>query len=130
MKNENARLETIFRTNVQRAYQAGRYEQMTHPVTLKMRPYWLFDAILDGRTTRGCKDANGTLLPAKHPWWDGNYPPRHFRCRSLVRSLRVAEAEKRGITAQPPDVTAQDGFGALPSPRAEYNPLLAKLEQA
>jgi len=115
------RVETIFRTNAQLAYNAGRHRQMTEPAILKVRPYWRFDAILDNRVTRGCELADGTTLPHEHPWWGSNYPPRHFNCRSVVRSIRKKQAEREGITQTPPTELAQDGFGALPD-EAEWAP--------
>lgn len=72
------RLETIFRTTTQTAYNAGRYAQATDPDTAAARPYWQFDAVIDGRTTSGCKMANGVILPSDDPWWAQNFPPRHF----------------------------------------------------
>lgn len=109
------RLETIFRTNTQSAYAAGRHKQMSDPVVKKHRPYWQLDAVIDKGTTDVCKEAHGVILPQDHPWWNGHYPPLHFNCRSSVRSLRKSQAEARGITTSPPDVKAQEGFGSRPS---------------
>ncbi len=44
------RLELIWRTNIQTAYSAGRYRQMTDPDVAEARPYWQYKAILDRRT--------------------------------------------------------------------------------
>lgn len=110
-----SRLETIFRTVTQSAYNAGRYEQATDPDTLAARPYWQFDAVLDGRTTNGCKRANGVVLPADDPWWSKNLPPRHFNCRATFHPLRASHAERLGVTRKPPAVTAEEGFGGLPT---------------
>ena len=38
------RLSIIFRTNVQSAYMAGRYAQMTRAEVLRARPYWRYSA--------------------------------------------------------------------------------------
>lgn len=108
------RLETIFRTNVQRAYSHGRYEQITDPVVLEARPYWMFDAILDERTTDECEALNGVIRPASDPYWNGKIPPRHFNCRSGLRTLRASQALRRGITDPPPIVEPVPGFGAPP----------------
>lgn len=110
----SGRLDVITRTNVQAAYAAGRFAQMNEPDVLADRPYWLFDAVLDTRTTDTCTACNGTVLPAGHPWWDGHYPLLHFCCRSGVRNLDEASARARGITEIPPAVNAAPGFGALP----------------
>lgn len=112
---------TIYRTNVQLAYNAGRHQQMTEPALLKVRPFWQFDAILDNRVTLMCEQADGTILPAEHPWWQTNYPPRHFGCRSVVRSIRKSQAERKGITKTPSTEPSQDGFGLTPD-AAEWKP--------
>src|SRR4051812_38469029 len=39
-------IDTIFRTNVQTAYGAGRWRQMRDPAVMRARPYWRFSAIL------------------------------------------------------------------------------------
>ncbi len=114
------RVETIWRNAAQNAYSRGRWEQMRHPTTMAVRPFWLYDAILDGRTSDLCARLNGTVLPADDPWWDSHTPPLHHRCRSTVRALRESEAKRRGISTAPPthddgtEVDAQDGFGWSP----------------
>lgn len=120
-KENPARIETIFRTATQTAYNAGRYAQMTEPSVLKFRPYWLFDAVIDSHTTATCRICNQTLLPADSPWWDSHTPPLHFSCRSGIRNLRVAEAEKKGVT-EAPDAVPPDGFGASPKVAQQWRP--------
>lgn len=109
-----AHSETVFRNAVQRSYNAGRWAQMREPNTLKLRPWWLFDAVLDARTTVICSTYNGTLLPASDPWWLTRIPPIHHRCRSGIRNLRRAEAEKRGVTTNPPTTSPESGWGSAP----------------
>jgi SPP1 gp7 family putative phage head morphogenesis protein len=109
-----ARVETIFRQNVQTAYSAGRLDQLQAPAVLRARPYWMFDATLDLRTTLTCRALHGTILPADHPFWLHHYCPLHFRCRSCIRALTPAQAEARGITERPPAVQAEEGFGGDP----------------
>lgn len=109
------RLETIFRTNTQSAYAAGRHKQMSDPVVKKHRPYWMFDAVIDRGTTDICKELHGTIVAQDDPWWNGRFPPCHFNCRSSVRSLRKSQAEARGITTSPPTIKADEGFGQRPA---------------
>jgi SPP1 gp7 family putative phage head morphogenesis protein len=103
------RLENLFRTNVQTAYSAGRWKQQTDPEVIAARSFWLYDAVLDNRTSTICRNLDGTLLPADHPRWQEIYPPNHFGgCRSGVRSLTRRQAEERGgataVPTQSPDV--------------------------
>ncbi len=107
-------LETAFRTNVQSAYSAGRWAQLNHPAVKKTRPYWMYDAILDARTTVICRERDGTVLPADDPWWRSNTPPLHFNCRSGIRALTEADAKRRGITEAPTAEPPEEGFGLPP----------------
>lgn len=107
-------LETAFRTNVQSAYSAGRWAQLNHPAVKKTRPYWMYDAILDARTTVICRERDGTVLPADDPWWRSNTPPLHFNCRSGIRALTEADAKRRGITETPTAESPEEGFGLPP----------------
>lgn len=130
VSNPSARADTIFRTNVQHAYSAGRHAQLTDPVTRKIRPFWLYDSVIDGRTTTGCRARNGTLLHQDDPWWNNNYPPTHFNCRAIARSLRRSEAEARGITDEPPPGIVAPGFGGLPAANdPETDPLAAQVQR-
>ena len=121
------RLETIYRTNVQTAFSHGRVRQMRDPAVTALRPFFLFDAITDGRQTDICDARDGVLLPADDPWWSENTPPLHFNCRSGIRSLRRSQAERRGGVNRPDfDVEAPgSGFGAAPSfdPGVQVAPL-------
>lgn len=88
------RLDTIFRTNVQSAYMAGRYEQMRR--TAKSRPYWRYVAVADSRTRPEHLALNGLVYPADHPFWDTYYPPNGFRCRCTVQTLSARDVQSRG----------------------------------
>jgi SPP1 gp7 family putative phage head morphogenesis protein len=130
-----SRVETIFRTNVQVAYSAGRYAQHTDPDVLESRPVWMFDAILDGRTSPVCKAADGTVLPADDPFWQTHVPPLHHRCRSTTIALTEEQAKEKGFTTKPTSVPADKGFGSPPgkddwSPDpADYPPELWKAHE-
>jgi SPP1 gp7 family putative phage head morphogenesis protein len=115
------RLETIYRTNVQMAYSAGRYAALTSKAALEARPIWVFDAVMDSRTSDGCRKLQGVMRRHDDPFWDSNYPPRHFRCRSGVRAL----LKGAGTTENVPDVTTDDGFGFRPDAK-EWQPNAAK----
>jgi SPP1 gp7 family putative phage head morphogenesis protein len=76
--NPPARVETIFRTNVMTANNAGRHAQMTDPVVRDRRPYWQYVDIDDQRECPICNACHGTILPADDAWWGSHYPPLHF----------------------------------------------------
>lgn len=120
------RLETIFRTNVQLAYGAGRFKQATHPDVVGDRPVWMFDAILDGRETEICQACDETKRPADDPWWRDHLPPLHHNCRSSFIALTDDQARLAGgVTAQPTTKKAGDGFGLEPG-ADEWKPDAAK----
>ncbi len=108
-------LENVLRTNSMSAYSAGRYEIHTAPAVMKRRPYWRFDAIVDGRTTEVCHECDGVIVEADSSWWNTHHAPLHFQCRSHVTALTEKEAQREGITAHPPAVKAMEGFGKRPS---------------
>lgn len=112
VENPAWRLETIFRTNLQNAYGAGRFRQARDPEVLNDRPVWMFDAILDGRETAVCRACDGVKRPADDAWWQSHTPPLHFNCRSGFITLTEKQAGK--ITLQAPTVPAADGFGSAP----------------
>lgn len=119
------RMSVIFAANVQSAYSAGRWRQLTDPDVFAERPVWVYDAVLDGRTSAICKSLDGTTLPADDPFWETHHPPNHFSCRSGIISLTEAEASTRGLTETPPKAPASSGFGLAPN-KGEWGPQYAK----
>ena len=127
------RLELIYRNAVQTAFSHGRVRQMRDPAVTALRPFFLFDAILDGRTTDECSARDGVLLPADDPWWATNTPPIHHACRSGIRSLRKSQADRRG-GVNPPDREVElnppgKGFGVAPtlSPAVQVQPFVPEV---
>ncbi|EON13078.1 phage minor head protein [Pandoraea sp. SD6-2] len=89
------RLETIFRTNLQSAYMAGRYaSQMEHVDT---HPYWEYVAVLDNRTRPTHRAMSGRVYRHDDPFWLTFYPPNGFRCRCRVRTRTRAYVEQNGV---------------------------------
>lgn len=120
------RIETIYRTNMQSAYAAGRHAQQTDPDVLAARPYWMYDSVLDSQTSPLCTALNGTILRHDDAFWATRYPPNHHRCRSGVRSLTAREVERRGgVSTAPPTAPPAKGFNTLPGP-GDWEPDLTK----
>jgi len=116
------RVETIFRTNVQTAYNAGRWEQVNDPEVIDIRPFSRFLAILDPRTTvLICRPIADTVLPSADAWWRSHWPPLHFSCRSTVVSLTDDQAGEIGRTRKPHPVVVPGGFGRTPDQQG-YSP--------
>ena len=132
------RAETIYRTNLQTAYQVGRYEQMTDPDILEMRPYWMYVAVMDDRTRPEHAALNGKVFPADDPFWDHWYPPNGYNCRCTVYTLSESELEREGLIVQKGKdfynrpVKMPDGsvVQMIPDPNWDFNPGKAGLTNA
>lgn len=88
--------ELVFRTNSMTDYNSGRAYQFSQdqPVALE------FIGIEDSRQTSICAKRSGIILPYTDPWWDSNWPPLHFQCRSTVRGIYREEAEALGLNVK------------------------------
>lgn len=108
------RLDTIYRTNIQSAYQAGRYQQMMR--VAPRRPYWMYDAVLDSRTRPSHAAMDGKVYRFDHPIWDRWYPPNGYNCRCTVRCLTESDLVERGLAE------STSGASVQPDAGFEYNP--------
>ncbi|MXP48718.1 phage head morphogenesis protein, partial [Pantoea sp. Eser] len=89
------RLDTIFRTNTQSAYMAGRYEKMR--ANVKARPYWQYVAVMDSRTRPAHAALNGRIFRWDDPIWDTIFPPNGYNCRCRVVALSQAEVDRHPV---------------------------------
>lgn len=87
------RLETIYETNMQSAYMAGRYKGMM--AATQYAPWWEYSAVMDNRTRPAHAALNGRVFRYDDPFWDSWYPPNGFRCRCRVIPRTDIE-QKRG----------------------------------
>lgn len=127
------RADNIFRTNVQTAFNVGRFKQMTQPEILRKRPYWMYDAVNDKRTRPTHLALDRRVYPADHPFWNTWYPPNGYRCRCSVRSLSDRDLKRLGLTVyseipafvEPPGQAARP---LMPDPGFAFNPARASWE--
>lgn len=103
--------ETVYRTNVQTAYNVGRamgFEE-DPPIALE------FVGIDDARQTDTCSSLSGVIRPYDDPFWEGHTPPLHFNCRSTLRGI-YDESELPEKWSNVGDVeNAAKGFGSWPT---------------
>jgi len=138
-KASSARLETVYRTNVQTAYGVGRWYQQQDAEITSVRPFMLFDGVEDSRQSEICQQRNGIVKRHDDPYVAANWPPLHQRCRSQWQSISLRRAEALGLTPigdegiDPP----AEGFGIAPPFRsdwrpdpADYSPALMRIHDA
>lgn len=92
------RLDTIFRTNMQTMYQAGRWRRLEE--VKADRPYLRYSAVRDRRTRPEHALLHDLVYPQDHDFWQRYYPPNGFRCRCTVVSLSDRQVRERGLTVQ------------------------------
>lgn len=106
------RLDTIFRTNIQSAHAAGRYQQQMRNVA--DRPYWEYNAVMDNRTRPTHAALNGRVFRWDDPIWQTIYPPNGYNCRCRVRALAEAQMKNHPQGVETSDgrlVTVQQPYG-------------------
>ena len=91
----NRRLRTIFQTNVQTAYMAGRFKRYAENAI--DRPYWRYVAILDGRTRPAHAALHGKVWRHDDPIWKVIWPPNGWGCRCRVTALTAEQFEALGV---------------------------------
>jgi len=117
--------ETVFRNNVFQSFGAARYQQMSDPDVVALRPYWLYKTVGDADVRPSHRALDGMVYPAGHDFWQTYYPPNGHRCRCVVRTLSHREVERDGYTvheAVPSDLPKPDpGWDTNPA-EAEGTP--------
>ncbi len=89
------RLRTIYQTNVQTAFMAGRYKRYVSNAI--ERPYWRYVAIMDGRTRPAHAALHGKVFRWDDPIWKVIWPPNGWGCRCRVVALTQTEFEDLGL---------------------------------
>lgn len=92
------RLETIFDTNIQSSYGAGRWKQQM--ANIKDRPYLERVAVMDTHTRPKHAALNGFTAPADDPVWEFFYTPDGYGCRCRIRSRSQSDVDKLGLQVQ------------------------------
>lgn len=104
---EGWRLETVFRTNIQTAYSAGR--QVQNAAVRATHPYIRYDVVDDDVTSDICQSLIGVVVKADQATL---HPPLHPNCRTDEVAITAEEADELGVDEDlPEDVNPQEGFG-------------------
>lgn len=108
-----ARLQTIYRTNMQSAYAVGQWDAI-QDAKLAM-PYLMYDAIDDNRTRPEHAALNNIIRPIEDPFWRTHYPPNGWNCRCSTIQLSDADLVQHGLK-QTPDAAMPNGKKAWENP--------------
>lgn len=95
---DGRRIETIFNTNMQTAYQAGRWKSIEK--NKKRFPYLQYSSVIDNRTRASHAALHGIVYPVDHAFWNSHYPPNGFNCRCTAVQISKYYAEKEGLEIQ------------------------------
>lgn len=95
------RLRTIYQTNLQTAYQSGRYAQQL--ANAASQPYWQYVAVMDSRTRPTHGALNGRVFRYDDPIWQSHYPPNGWGCRCRVRAMSQRRLDSLGLKVESSD---------------------------
>ncbi|MFZ5760953.1 MAG: PBECR2 nuclease fold domain-containing protein [Thermodesulfobacteriota bacterium] len=101
----NWRTTVIYNTNIQVAYQAGRYKELQGLAAAA--PYWEYRSKRDSRVREQHRQWDGLILRADHQWWNSHYPPNGWGCRCRVWPRTAGDLRRAGRLGQ--DQAPEDG---------------------
>jgi SPP1 gp7 family putative phage head morphogenesis protein len=115
---------TVFETNVQTAYNAGRYEMYHAPEVVEAFPLFEYHTVGDARVRATHAAMNGFVARRDDPVWSTWWPPAGFNCRCTVTAISTVEADRDGIRPRRKLPTV-DGRPVEPDPGFSGNAALA-----
>lgn len=89
------RLATIYRTNLQSAYMAGRAQIYAEAEGF---PYLRYEAVMDAATRPAHAALHGEVFRKDDPIWASIYPPNGYNCRCDVRPLSDGQMQREGFS--------------------------------
>ena len=131
-------LRTVFETNMQSAYMAGRIRRMLENVD--ERPYWRILTAGDDRVRPAHRALHGKIFHYQELLDRGLIPPFDYNCRCTIQALTAEQIQQMGLkvedkalaiyddpeTGLPVNIRPREGFGHNPD---EYNFGLMEFKQ-
>ena len=100
------RLKTIYQTNLQSSYMAGRAQAQQAADAF---PYLMYVAVMDGRTRPSHAALNGKIWRKDDPVWSVISPPNGFNCRCRTRALTPGQMKREGlVVSAPPEIETRE----------------------
>ena len=100
------KLETVFRTQTQVAYGAGRWQADQDPAVQEILWGYEYSTVGDDRVREEHAALEGTRLPKDDPFWQRFWPPNGWNCRCVAIPIFQEET----IVSPPPDAEPDAGF--------------------
>lgn len=104
-------IETIYRTDMQRAYNGGIWDASHEGLVGTLLWGYEYAALLDDRTRDSHAAFDGMRLPKEDPRWEAFFPPNGYNCRCTV--IEVYETDLPIVEPKP---------GAAPDEGWAFNP--------
>lgn len=89
--------DTVYRTNVSTAYNAGRFAQAKDPEVRKVIPAMRYMSLHDARTRPNHEAAHGLIASQDDAIWNSYHPPLGYNCRCAAVFVSKYELERRGL---------------------------------
>lgn len=90
------RLKTIYHTNKQTAYAAGRWQRIQN--SKERMPYLQYMPSLSTHQRDEHKRYYGLVRPVDDPIWASIFPPNSFGCKCWTKQLSTRQAQEIGIS--------------------------------
>lgn len=119
--DDSGYVATVFRTNVQAGYAAGRYGEMFSDLQMELDPYVMYDAIGDDRTRPEHRALDGKVFRKDDMDARRYFPPIGFNCRCSLIPMSDEDVANGGY-----EVTPGGLIPSLPKLDADGNPILGK----
>ncbi len=98
MGTDSTYTEMVFRTVGQSAYNGGKVSEMFGPEGQDRAGYWMFNAIMDDRTTDECAQLDGQIFAKTDSDAMAFIPPLDFNCRSTIIELDASEVDGQKVS--------------------------------
>jgi SPP1 gp7 family putative phage head morphogenesis protein len=89
--------ETVWRTNVASAYEAGMWRQAADPDLAEVVGGFRFSAVHDRDVRPQHAKLDGLTAASSDPIWDRVAPPRGYNCRCTLEPVSREELERAGV---------------------------------
>lgn len=114
--NKPYQIETIFRTQIQLTFAAGKYQAEQDPDIQEILWGYKYVTVGDDRVRPEHAALDNVTLPKNDPFWDRFTPPNGWNCRCQL----IPIFEEREI--QKPPETLEDGAELKPDKGFDFNP--------